>query len=115
MQPKSSKTFANAIAQLKSLYSEGQPTDFIAMEFMISPEIRRSVHPGSSLWKAMNESEKAIPTNGFAWFGSDNALSRLVEVTRAELQRAEPKDIDHVLSSLLTDAEPSFLSDASGK
>lgn len=101
------KTIAAAISRLKEMYRDKEPTDFIAMEFLVSPEILASAQPGSVLWRALRDGEAKIPENGFEWLGTDNRLARIIELTRREIDGG--RNVDEVLTVLLTDPEPDFL------
>jgi len=98
---------ADAIARLKAMYAEDQPTGFIALEFLVSPEVLASAQPGSILSRALSEGERGIPRQGFAWLGVDNQLARIVELTRHEIQQSG--DADRILTELLTEPTPSYL------
>ena len=109
MANKASTRLQDAIMRLKGLYREKQPTDFIALEFLVSPEILEAVQPNSKLWKALRQGEKGIPKQGFAWLATDNELARIVELTRDRLQRSKDEEADDILLHLLTDPDPDFL------
>lgn len=107
MTTRTSRGLSEAVARLKAMYQAEEPTDFIAMEFMVSPEIHAAVLPGSLLWGALRDGESGIPEQGFAWLGTDNRLARIIDVTRAEIRRSG--NADDILTSLLVDAAPEFL------
>lgn len=94
------------------MYRDRQPTDYIALEFMVSPEILGMVQRGSVLWRALQEGEAGIPEQGFAWLATENKLARIVELTRSEIERKG--DADAVLTALLTEQTPGYLARLKG-
>jgi len=100
---------ARAVAEVLELFAEDQPDGYIALEFIVSSRISDAVSPGSKLARAIRLAETNLPRQGFQWLETGNHLNRLVQLTRAELERtASPGQREELLASLLH-GDPAYL------
>lgn len=102
-------TARKAAAYILDLFEEEQPTGFIALELIVSSRVMDAVRPDTKLARAIRLAERDFSAGDDFWKETASSLSRIIERTRAELQRCPERDAKERLILDLLGGDPDYL------
>jgi len=98
-----------AAEEILALFEEDQSDDFIALEVIVSSRVLDAVFPGTKLAAAIDLASATFSESGF-WWAAPTPLRRIIELTRAELQRAGTEHDKARIIGAVLEGDPDFLS-----
>lgn len=109
--PRMTRSLEATLKDFLTFFMEGQPTDFIASELLVSSEIIGHINPSSKFAKAIHAAEVSFPKQGFSWWEPPSDLRAIVDAVRYEVSRSRStEEAMQTLYDLISEDSPAFLS-----